>query len=108
MALTRVLPFQSGYFACSSAQAAGAAALAPVGAPTPTTRSAPSAAICISLCMRGKDCVTIRSLFRCCHGASHGPNLEEVKGGHRRKTCLGTHNKLDKLAPSLGHDALIF
>ena len=44
MALTSVLPFQAGYFACSASHPAGAA-LAVTGAHTPATKIAPRTAL---------------------------------------------------------------
>src|SRR3954452_12979787 len=44
MALTTVLPFQSGYFSISAAQPAGVAACASMGARSPAAMTAPSAA----------------------------------------------------------------
>src|ERR1700730_15485297 len=98
MALTSVLPFQSGYFSASAAQPAGTAAFAAPGVST-ASRMAPRTALHEAAEVRRRTSFSLKNGFRICFllRNCHGRAMLHVR---KRTVWAGD-------GPGLSGDALI-
>src|SRR5260221_10611512 len=106
MALTSCLPLRSGYFACSAAQPAGAAALAETGAKMPARRNAPSMALrnpataaeCAPRVRASvENHVCICFLLRRCHG---GAMFQVRRGAYDQPPGPGLSRGVQNVGPA--------
>src|SRR5450631_2194718 len=99
MALTSVLPFQSGYFSASATHPAGAAC-APTDSKDPPTSTAAIAAVLVG---GSKTICACCKLLRICHGGCHVAKLEGSVGASTPRTLvLGRTKNWIKGARELG------